>query len=289
MGVLLGAMGARVPFARLLPIRIATEALHLTAPAGFVVADTATAALLDAHCRVSLSKGAILAVARKWLVMRAHAAYIVLGTVCGAAVLTAVSQRFLGGRWLVAAAGAAALLPLTLSMALGAGFTGRPALARLHGALERLPWATVRGLVARWKGGAVVADEHLARIGADPRATWSAAGWFLGCWIFESIETALVLWLVGGPASLAMALAVEVALSLVRSIGNVAPAGLGLQEAGYATLLTAMGVDVDTAAAFVLLKRGKELVWIGVGYALLAGMRRGEPIRGVARDAFAKA
>ena len=47
--LLLAALGRKVPLARLLPIRIATEALHLTAPAGFVVADSATAALLDAR------------------------------------------------------------------------------------------------------------------------------------------------------------------------------------------------------------------------------------------------
>jgi hypothetical protein len=30
----------------------------------------------------------------------------------------------------------------------------------------------------------------------------------------------------------------------------------------------------DASAAFVLLKRGKELVWIAVGYVLLAMLRR---------------
>ena len=47
--------------------------------------DTATATLLDAHCRVPLGAGAVLAVGRKWLVMRAHSAYIALGAACGAA------------------------------------------------------------------------------------------------------------------------------------------------------------------------------------------------------------
>ena len=64
---------------RLLPIRVASEALHLTAPAGFVVADSATAALLDTRCGVPMAEGAVIAIARKWLVTRAHAAYIVLG------------------------------------------------------------------------------------------------------------------------------------------------------------------------------------------------------------------
>jgi uncharacterized membrane protein YbhN (UPF0104 family) len=84
-------------------------------------------------------------------------------------------------------------------------------------------------------------------------------------------------------------MALEVGLTLVRSMGNVAPAGLGIQEAGYATLLTATGLSVETTAAFVLLKRGKELVWIAIGYGLLAGMGRNEVARGIAHRALAKA
>jgi glycosyltransferase 2 family protein len=274
IGILLRTLGHSVPLAKLLPIRIATEALHLTAPAGFVVADSAAAALLDARCGVPVSEGAVLAIARKWLVMRAHGAYIMLGAVCGAAVLAGISGRVLGGGWLPWAVGASGLVPLSLSIAVGSGFRGRPALLRLQTALCRLPWPALRAHVARWRGGAVTVDGHLARIGAARTSTWLAAASFFGAWLVESLETAIVLRLVGGPLDLGFAMGVEVGISLLRSIGNVAPAGLGVQDAGYAVLFEAMGLPAHTAAAFVLLKRGKEIVWIGVGYSLLAVMRR---------------
>jgi hypothetical protein len=289
--VLLATLGRRVPLARLLPIRIATEALHLTAPGGFVVADSATAALLEARCDVPLAEGAVLAIARKWLVMRAHAAYILLGAACGAAALTGVSGRLLGGRWLAWAVAASALAPLSLSLALGMGFRGQPALLRLQGALGRLPWRAVRERVAGWRCGAIAVDDHLARVGAAGAATWLATATYFACWLIEAFETALILRLVGGPLDLGLAMAVEVGVSLVRSIGNVAPAGLGVQDAGYAVLFEALGVPAPTTAAFVLLKRGKEVVWIAAGYALLATMRRpasGDSARvagGVARSA----
>ncbi len=287
--LILRALGHRVPLSRLLPIRIATEALHLTAPAGFLVADTATATLLDAHCGVPLGSGAILAVGRKWLVMRAHAAYVVLGAVCGAAVLTAVSHRLFGGGWFPGLVAASALVPLSLSMALGAGFSGRSALTRIQAAIRNCPWRALGERFARWHSEAVAGDVQLARLGAAPSATWLATASFFGCWIFESLETALILWLVGAPFDLALAMAVEVGLTMVRSIGSIAPAGLGIQEAGYATLLTATGLSVETTAAFVLLKRGKELVWIAIGYGLLAGMGRSEAARGIVPRALAKA
>jgi hypothetical protein len=271
---LLRLLGRNVPLARLVAIRIATEALHLTAPAGFVVADSATAALLDARCGVPLAEGAVLAIARKWLVMRAHAVYILLGAAAGAAALTGVSGRLLGGRWLPWAVAVSALAPLVLSIALGAGFRGQPALLRLQRALGRLPWDVVRERVARWRAGAVTVDGHLARVGAARAATWRATLAYFGSWLVEAVETTLILRLVGGPLDLGLAMAAEVGVSLVRSIGNVAPAGLGVQDAGYAVLFEALGVPAPTTAAFVLLKRGKELAWIACGYALLAAMRR---------------
>jgi uncharacterized membrane protein YbhN (UPF0104 family) len=271
---LLRVLGRKVPLARLVAIRIATEALHLTAPAGFVVADSATAALLDARCGVPVAEGAVLAIARKWLVMRAHAVYILLGAAMGAAALAGVSGRLLGGPWLPVAVAASALAPLTLSLALGAGFRGQPALLRLQRALGRLPWEAVRARVSRWRCGAVTVDGHLARIGAARAATRRATLTYFIAWLVEAIETALILRLVGGPLDLGIAIAAEVGVSLVRSIGNVAPAGLGVQDAGYAVLFEALGVPAPTTAAFVLLKRGKELVWIASGYALLAAMRR---------------
>jgi hypothetical protein len=275
MQALLYALGRPAPLAKLLPIRAATEALHMTAPAGFVVADTATAALVDAHCGVPLAEGAVLVIARKWLVMRAHAAYILLGGAVGSAALAMITGRFLPGRWAGPVVVAVlALVPLGLSTAVGVGFAGRSTLARVHDLVERVPWVALRERARRWRAGAVAGDALLARVGGDRRATWLASLAFLGCWLAEAFETALVLWLVGGPFDLPLALAVETGVSLVRSVANVAPAGLGMQEAGYATLLTATGTGVDTAAAFVLLKRCKELLWIATGYGLLAAMRR---------------
>ena len=277
IGVLLGTLGRKVKLADILPIRIASEALHLTAPAGFVVADSATAALLDARCGVPVAEGAVIAIARKWLVMRAHAVYIALGAIGGAAVLAGVSRRALGGPWLPWAVGASGLAPLALSLALGAGFRGRPALARLQNAVARIPWCALQERIGRWRSGAVRTDATLAVVGASRRDTWVACASFFGCWLCESIETAIIVRLVGGPLDLTFAMACEVGISMLRSIGNVAPAGLGVQDAGYAVLFEAMGLPAHTTAAFVLLKRAKELTWIAVGYALLAALRRPAP------------
>jgi hypothetical protein len=268
---LLAALDRRPSFFAIFPIRLATEALHLTAPAGFLVADSTAAALLDTRCAVPFGDGVVAALARRWLVMRAHAAYIAIGAAVGFTALAAVSRRTFGASWLPWVVAASALIPLVLSFGVGAGFGNRGLLVRVLAASTRWRWVADRG--ARWRDGARALDARMLRVGESSRAVWSATAAFFGCWLLESADTALLLHLLGVPADVAMAMGAEVGISLVRAIGNVAPASLGVQDAGYATILPAMGVGVDRAAAFVLLKRAKELLWIGAGYAWLALLR----------------
>jgi glycosyltransferase 2 family protein len=60
-------------------------------------------------------------------------------------------------------------------------------------------------------------------------------------------------------------------LALVRAAAFMVPAGLGVQDAGYVAFLGAFGVpEAATAgAAFVLIKRAKEIVWTALGYLIL--------------------
>ncbi len=62
---------------------------------------------------------------------------------------------------------------------------------------------------------------------------------------------------------------------MIRHIAFVSPAGLGFQDLGYAGLLQVFGVPdwLAVAAAFSLLKRGKELFWSVIGYGMLAAMK----------------
>jgi uncharacterized membrane protein YbhN (UPF0104 family) len=60
---------------------------------------------------------------------------------------------------------------------------------------------------------------------------------------------------------------------MVRSIVVIAPSGLGVVDLGYATVFGALGADPGNAAAFVLLRRAKEAVWVAIGYATLTALR----------------
>ncbi|HEY3817942.1 MAG TPA: lysylphosphatidylglycerol synthase transmembrane domain-containing protein [Polyangiaceae bacterium] len=274
MVVLLRGLGHRTSLAQMLPVRLASEALHATLPAGFVAADTATALLLEKRCEVPVSDGVVASVARKWLVMRAHAAYIAVGAVAGFAALTALAATLHAAAlpWMVLASAA---VPLALSGAVGAGLLGRSTFARLHVLLGRIPSKRLSRWLASRRGEAVATDGQVARLRGSPGTTWTAALAFLGCWCFEALETALLLRLVGAHVNVVAVFAFEAGLSMVRSAIVLAPSGLGVLDLGYATVLGALGVDAGTVAGFVVMRRAKEGVWAGAGYAILVGLRRG--------------
>jgi uncharacterized membrane protein YbhN (UPF0104 family) len=271
--VLLRALGRRTTLAQMLPVRIASEALHIGVPAGFVASDTVTAMLLEGRSDVPIRDGVVASIARRWLVMRAHGVYIALGALAGFPALMWLSRGPLGGRalpWLVLASAA---IPLGASWVLGVGLLGRSTFATLHAALARVPSKQLRRWLEARRNEAVATDAQVARLRAAWPATTVATASFLGCWFVEALESTFLLRLVGGDVALGAVLAIEGGLSLVRSLAVVTPSGLGVVDFGYATLLPMFGVDAGGAAAFVLLKRTKELAWVMAGYTILGLMR----------------
>jgi hypothetical protein len=270
---LVRGLGHPTRLSQILPVRLASEALHLSMPAGFVAADTATAVMLESRCGVPLRDGVVASIARKWLVMRMHAVYIVVGAIVGFAALAQLSRTLVGGTslpWIVAAS---SIVPLSLSMGLGAGLLGRSTFARLHAVLSRIPSRRLAAWLESRRHDAAMTDRQAARLRAHPAAIARASIAFLVTWCFEALESALLLNLVGAHIDLAAVFAIEAGLSLVRSAAVAAPSGLGVVDLGYVTVLPPLGADAGAVPAFVLLKRAKEVVWVLAGYAIIAAWR----------------
>jgi uncharacterized membrane protein YbhN (UPF0104 family) len=222
--------------------------------------------------------GVVASIARKWLVMRAHAAYIVVGAVAGFAALAALAVALHASAlpWLVLAS---AGVPLVLSAAVGAGLLGRSTFSRLHAGLARIPSRRLRRWLDSRRHEALATDGQVSRLRGARVATWSATLAFLGCWCFEALESALLLHLVGAHVELVSVFAFEAGLSMVRSAVVLAPSGLGVVDLGYATVLHALGVEPGAVAGFVLMRRAKEAVWATAGYAMLAALRGRTPAK----------
>jgi uncharacterized membrane protein YbhN (UPF0104 family) len=219
--------------------------------------------------------------ARKYLLMTSQSLYVALAAVAGFAGLELASRELTGHGglgWLLASSG----------LAIGAAaLAGRAALVRGRLATRARCWVErFRGARAR-RAGACVEASNAAPRAAAPGATdrrleqffalgrreeLGVTAWFFGSWLCEAFETYLLLRLLGVPIELGNALGIEVVLSLSRMIVFMVPGGLGVQDAGYVLLLGALGIPnpVESGAAFAVLKRGKEVCYAVLGYALLA-------------------
>jgi hypothetical protein len=85
---------------------------------------------------------------------------------------------------------------------------------------------------------------------------WQLAGLIAG-----SSETWLALRWLGHPSSVAAALALESLTLAARSLLFVAPAGLGVQEAGLIAIGHVLGITSDVAIALSLAKRMREILF----------------------------
>jgi uncharacterized membrane protein YbhN (UPF0104 family) len=208
---------------------VVTEALHFGAPGGVVASEAAAVALYAKRFGMNVRDATALAVSRKQLVMRSHAAYLALGALVAAPALSTFHPR--APLFVLASAA----VPLASSFVVGFCFD------RVTKTLRKL--------------------------------TWRAAFFFFTAWLAEALETAVIAHVVGARISLQSVVAIECAISLARSAVAFVPGGLGVQDIGYTTALGALGVPHETAVAFALLKRAKEVVWIGAGFAVSALIR----------------
>lgn len=117
---------------------------------------------------------------------------------------------------------------------------------------ERFGWASLANLANL--------HDNLVRIYSDlPRLAASMlvhiAVWFVG-----ALEVLVALHLMGYPVSLADAVVIESLSQAVRAAAFLVPGALGVQEAGFVAICSALGIPAAPALALSLVKRVPELL-----------------------------
>lgn len=264
------AMGSKLPLVGLFRARLATEALAQTLPLGVVFCESLKPVLLARNCKADLATSLSGMAARKWLLVASQSAYVGVFGLLAFPLLARISPALLGGEGLPQAVlGVAALLFLLALLSCSLLSRGRVA-ARCYELAARLPWLGRKLETQRAKFEQT--DGRLARFFASPRSALLPLPAFLGGWLLETVETALILHLLGVQLSFFTVGAVEVSSGFVRNLAFMVPAGLGVQDLSYLAFLRALEVPdaLNVAAAFLLLKRAKECFWAVIGYAVLA-------------------
>ncbi len=124
--------------------------------------------------------------------------------------------------------------------------------------------------LSRLVAGMQEVDEQFARFYRHNRKrlvlsmAYAMANWLLGV-----AELYLILRLIGHPVSWSDALIIEAAVQMIRTIAFFIPAGIGAQEGALMLACGAIVGSPNVGIAAALVRRFRELVWIG-GSLLLA-------------------
>jgi len=250
----------RVPFGTLLATRLAGEAFNMVTPTAALGGEVVKAWLL--RDRVPLEESVPSVIIAKTTITIAQGLFLLLGVVLAITTL-AGSSILLAMEWLVALE----VIALTLFIVSQTrGLVGWS--ARL---LDRLG---IRRLSA--SGTAARVDAALADFyRREPRRLTLSILFHLAAWLLGIVETWLILWFLGIPVSLTTATVIEAFATGIRFATFLIPGSLGAQEGGYVVTFVALGLTGADGVTFGLVRRFRELVWVGIGLALFAGLRRG--------------
>jgi uncharacterized protein (TIRG00374 family) len=158
--------------------------------------------------------------------------------------------------------------------------------------LRRLSrWKALSGLLSGFHEGATDVDDGIRRFYRENRRRFAAsAGWsFLG-WGGGLVETWLILRLLGVGSGWGTALAIEALTMALNTMLLFIPGRLGSAEAIRTGVFVALGLPAAAGAAYALVRRAREIVWILPGAVYLlrrhagrwlrGGVAEGPPVRG---------
>jgi putative membrane protein len=244
---------ARLRWRAMLRLRWIGESINALLPVAQIGGDFARARLL-AHGGVAGVTGADATAAMVADISIGAATQAVFTLIGVVAVVMIAPTGMLGiartDAILVAAA-------LTLAMAAALVAVARVGVSRLVAAL---PFHARGRLAARLAAGAAGIDRALAAVLARRGVLVRSAAWHLAGWISQVGETWLILTLLGTHVTWGEALVIESLAATARGVAFAVPAGLGVQEGALVVLCAPFGIDLASALALGIIKRGRELL-----------------------------
>jgi uncharacterized protein (TIRG00374 family) len=103
----------------------------------------------------------------------------------------------------------------------------------------------------------------------------STALYLLG-WLSEALEVYIIVLYLGGSTHVLSAISIGALSVLIKGGTFFIPGSLGAQDGGNLLLLNAFGYSDVAGITFALLRRFRELVWIGIGLLCLVAIGKGK-------------
>ena len=260
--ITLGPSAKNIPFWRVLAIRTAGEVVNMTTPTAYVGGEPLKAYLLTKH-HVPMVEGLASVVIAKTTMTIAEVVFILMG----------IALAF----WSVGADGssgqsvAAGLVSVGFLVLVTAAFVFVQQQGLFTWLLKflRKIGLKIHYLEVREKKLQSL-DRTILDFYRDNRLTFcSSIGLFFVGWMAEALEVYIIIYFLGGPAMALSAISISALSVFIKSGTFFIPGSLGAQDGGNMLLLRAFGYSDVTGITFALIRRFRELVWIGLGLLCL--------------------
>lgn len=254
-----GNPGPVPPLHRLFAIRAAGEAVNAITPTAYLGGEPLKAWILQRH-GIPLVPGLASVLVSKTALMLTQGGFVFLG-------LLVALHHWRSAIPLPMAAAVGLLLGL-LTVVLMIGVQRRGLFGILLGLSRR--WSGREALLASWEADLLALDVRLREFyGRRIRdflicCAFHFLGWLVGC-----LEVYVILWMLGSPVDFLSAFAIEALSGVAKLAAVLVPGSLGVQEGGQVMIFVAFALGAPVAVTFSLLRRGRELLWIGFGFAVL--------------------
>ena len=264
--VTLGPSAKDIPFWRVLAIKTAGEVVNMTTPAGYLGGEPLKAYLLAKYHVPSVEGFASVVIAKTTKTI-AEVLFILLGVVL---TFWTMSDDGLSGQKVLAA-----WLSVGLLLFGTAAFVFVQRRGLFMGVLEflRKIGLKIRYLEAREDKLRSLDRMILEFYRHNRPALYSSIGLFFLSWMAEAVEVYVIIWYLGGPAMALPAISIAALSVFIKGTTFFIPGSLGAQDLGNLFLLQDFGYSEVAGVTFALLRRFRELVWIGTGLLCLALLR----------------
>ena len=260
--ITLGPSAKDIPFWRVLAIRTAGEAVNMTTPTAYVGGEPLKAYLLEKH-HVSMVEGLASVVIAKTTMTIAEVVFILLGI---ALAFWRVGADGSSGQTVAAALVSVGLLVLVTAALV---FAQQQGLFTWLLEFQRKIGLKIHYLEEREKRLRSL-DRTILDFYRDNRLTFCfSIGLFFVGWMAEALEVYIIIYFLGDPAAALSAISISALSVFIKSGTFFIPGSLGAQDGGNMLLLRAFGYSDVTGITFALLRRFRELVWIGLGLLCL--------------------
>lgn len=243
-------------------IHVASEAIVKSIPFGVPFSDSVRSLLLKKEHGIPVSSGVSSAISRRLHLGISQGIFLMMGGLVSFVILQEGSIGILGRQgleWVPLCTGTILVIASFGVLTIASSSKAKVVLEQLT---ILLPWVRARGRLVIWiRSSRMILN----------RASGITIAWFFLYWCVELIETYVFVILLGIPASPLQVIAVEMIVSTLKLAGFFLPSGIGVQDVGYASMFSSLGciAHATDAGGFVLLKRAKDIFWIGTGYVML--------------------